>query len=185
MESQLILEIAAEKMQKTIEHLGEGLQNIRAGRASVNVLNSVTVESYGSQMGISSVASVTVPDARTILIQPWDKTLMAAIERAIINSNIGLMPSNNGDQIRLSIPPLTEERRKGLVKQVRAEGENAKVSLRSARRDAVEAFKKAQKDGMGEDAAKDGEAQAQKLIEKYTKKIDELVVAKEADIMTV
>lgn len=184
-ESKDILNAAAEKMQKTLEHLNEELLNIRAGRASVNVLNGVEVDYYGSPMSVSQVASVTVPDARTILIQPWEKPMIAVIERAIINSNIGLNPSNSGDHIRLSIPPLTEERRKGLVKQVRAEGENARVSLRNVRRDAVDTFKKAQKDGMPEDMAKDGEALAQKMIEKHTKKLEELISAKEVDIMTV
>ena len=133
------------------------------------MLNGVFVDYYGSQTPISGVASVTVPDAKTILIQPWDKNLIRAIEKAIIDSNIGLTPSNNGEQIRLSIPPLTEERRKELVKQVRQEAETARISLRNARRDAVEAFKKAQKEGMSEDEAKDGETQAQKLLDKFTK----------------
>ncbi|KAA2659579.1 ribosome recycling factor, partial [Alistipes onderdonkii] len=127
----------------------------------------------------------TVPDAKTILIQPWDKNMLRAIEKAIIDSNIGLTPSNNGEQIRLSIPPLTEERRKELVKQIRNEAETARISLRNARRDAVEAFKKAQKEGMPEDESKDGEAQAQKLLEKFTKTLDEALQKKEKEIMTV
>ena len=130
-------------MQKTVDFLEESLANIRAGKASVNVLNGVFVEYYGSQTPVSGVASVTVPDAKTILIQPWDKNMIRPIEKAIIDSNIGLTPSNNGESIRLSMPPLTEERRKDLVKQSKAEAENARVSLRNARRDAVEAFKKA------------------------------------------
>lgn len=121
----------------------------------------------------------------TILIQPWDKNMLRAIEKAIIDSNIGLTPSNNGEQIRLSIPPLTEERRKELVKQIRNEAETARISLRNARRDAVEAFKKAQKEGMPEDESKDGEAQAQKLLEKFTKTLDEALQKKEKEIMTV
>ena len=131
------------------------------------------------------MASVTVPDAKTILIQPWDKNLIRAIEKAIIDSNIGLTPSNNGEQIRLSIPPLTEERRKELVKQVRQEAETARISLRNARRDAVEAFKKAQKEGMSEDEAKDGETQAQKRLDKFTKSLDAILDNKEKEIMTV
>ena len=126
-----------------------------------------------------------MPDAKTILIQPWDKNMLRAIEKAIIDSNIGLTPSNNGEQIRLSIPPLTEERRKELVKQIRNEAETARISLRNARRDAVEAFKKAQKEGMPEDESKDGEAQAQKLLEKFTKTLDEALQKKEKEIMTV
>ena len=166
MDTKTILSEASDRMQKTIEHLEEELLNIRAGKASPTVLNGVFVDYYGSQTPISGVASVTVPDAKTILIQPWDKNLIRAIEKAIIDSNIGLTPSNNGEQIRLSIPPLTEERRKELVKQVRQEAETARISLRNARRDAVEAFKKAQKEGMSEDEAKDGETQAQKLLDK-------------------
>ena len=184
-ETEIILDAARDKMQKTLVHLNEELLNIRAGKASVNVLNNVVVDYYGSQMSVSQVASVTVPDARTILIQPWEKPMIAVIERAIINSNIGLNPSNNGEHIRLTIPALTEERRKELVKQVRGEGENSRIRLRNTRRDAVEAFKKAQKDGMGEDTIADGEANVQKMIDSYVKKIDAMIVQKEKDIMTV
>ena len=167
------------------EFLEEELLNVRAGKASPNALNGVMVDYFGSQVPISGAASVTVPDAKTILIQPWDKNMLRAIEKAIIDSNIGLTPSNNGEQIRLSIPPLTEERRKELVKQIRNEAETARISLRNARRDAVEAFKKAQKEGMPEDESKDGETQAQKLLEKFTKTLDEALQKKEKEIMTV
>ena len=143
------------RMQRAIDHLEEELNNVRAGKASPNVLNGVMVDYYGSMTPVSGVASVTVPDAKTILIQPWDKKMIKPIEKAIIDSNIGLTPSNNGEQILLSIPPLTEERRKLLVKQIRQEAETARVSLRNARRDAVEAFKKAQKEGMPEDESKE------------------------------
>ena len=185
MDTKTILSEASDRMQKTIEHLEEELLNIRAGKASPTVLNGVFVDYYGSQTPISGVASVTVPDAKTILIQPWDKNLIRAIEKALIDSNIGLTPSINGEQIRLSIPPLTEERRKELVKQVRQEAETARISLRNARRDAVEAFKKAQKEGMSEDEAKDGETQAQKLLDKFTKSLDAILDNKEKEIMTV
>ena len=185
MDTKTIINEATNRMQRTVDHLDEELLNIRAGKATTNVLNRVFVDYYGSQTPVSGVASVTVPDARTILIQPWDKNMIRPIEKAIIDSNIGLTPSNNGEHIRLTIPPLTEERRKELVKQVKSAGENARISLRNARRDAVEAFKKAQKDGMPEDEAKDGETQAQKLLEKFSKKIDTLMEAKEKDIMTV
>ncbi|MBQ5718977.1 MAG: ribosome recycling factor [Alistipes sp.] len=185
MDTKTIINEATDRMKRTVDHLDEELLNIRAGKASTNVLNSVFVDYYGSQTPVSGVASVTVPDARTILIQPWDKNMIRPIEKAIIDSNIGLTPSNNGETIRLSIPPLTEERRKELVKQVKGVGENAKVSLRNARRDAVEAFKKAQKEGMPEDEAKDGETQAQKLVEKFTKQLETLMAAKEKEIMTV
>ena len=173
------------RMQKAIDHLEEELLNVRAGKASPNALNGVMVDYFGSQVPVSGAASVTVPDARTILIQPWDKNMLRPIEKAIIDSNIGLTPSNNGEQIRLTIPPLTEERRKELVKQVRAEAETARISLRNARRDAVEAFKKAQKEGMPEDESKDGETQSQKLLEKFSKTLDEALSKKEKEIMTV
>ena len=185
MDTQTILNDATGRMQKAIDHLEEELLNVRAGKASPNALNGVMVDYFGSQVPVSGAASVTVPDARTILIQPWDKNMLRAIEKAIIDSNIGLTPSNNGEHIRLNIPPLTEERRKELVKQIKAETETARVSLRGIRRDLVDAFKKAQKDGMPEDAAKDGEESAQKLTDKYAKKVDDLFSAKEKEIMTV
>ena len=185
MDTKTILNDATARMQKAVDFLEDALANIRAGKASVNVLNGVFVEYYGSQTPVSSVASVTVPDAKTILIQPWDKNMIRPIEKAIIDSNIGLTPSNNGESIRLSMPPLTEERRKELVKQSKAEAENARVSLRNARRDAVEAFKKAVKEGMPEDEGKDGEAQVQKLVDKFNKSIDASFEKKEKEIMTV
>ena len=185
MDTKTIMNDASVRMQKAVDHLDEELLNIRAGKASVNVLNGVMVEYYGSQVPVSGAASVTVPDVKTILIQPWDKNLIRAIEKAIIDSNIGLTPSNNGEQIRLTMPPLTEERRKELVKRSRGEAETARVSLRNARRDAIEAFKKAQKEGMPEDEAKDGETQVQKLLDKYSKMIDEVLAQKEKEIMTV
>ena len=185
MDTKTIMNDASVRMQKAVDHLDEELLNIRAGKASVNVLNGVMVEYYGSQVPVSGAASVTVPDAKTILIQPWDKNLIRAIEKAIIDSNIGLTPSNNGEQIRLTMPPLTEERRKELVKRSRGEAETARVSLRNARRDAIEAFKKAQKEGMPEDEAKDGETQIQKVLDKFSKKIDEILAVKEKEIMTV
>ena len=157
MDTTTIINEATDRMKRTVDHLDEELLNIRAGKAATNVLNSVFVDYYGSQTPVSGVASVTVPDARTILIQPWDKNMIRPIEKAIIDSNIGLTPSNNGETIRLSIPPLTEERRKELVKQVKGVGETARISLRNARRDAVEAFKMALIEGMPEDEAKDGE----------------------------
>ena len=185
MDTKTILNDATARMQKAGDFLEESLANIRAGKASINVLNGVFVDYYGSQTPVSGVASVTVPDAKTILIQPWDKNMIRMIEKAIIDSNIGLTPSNNGESIRLSMPPLTEERRKELVKQSKAEAENARISLRNARRDAVEAFKKAIKEGMPEDESKDGETQAQKLLEKFSKAIDAAFEKKEKEIMTV
>ena len=185
MDTKTILNDATARMKKAVDFLEESLANIRAGKASVNVLNGVFVDYYGSQTPVSGVASVTVPDAKTILIQPWDKNMIRPIEKAIIDSNIGLTPSNNGESIRLSMPPLTEERRKELVKQSKAEAENARVSLRNARRDAVEAFKKAVKEGMPEDEGKDGETQVQKIVDKFNKAIDASFEKKEKEIMTV
>lgn len=185
MDTKSILGEASDRMQKTVDFLEDALLNIRAGKASTNILNGVFVDYYGSQTPVSGVASVTVPDAKTVLIQPWDKNMIRTIEKAILDANIGLTPSNNGEHIRLSMPPLTEERRKDLVKQSKAEAETARISLRNARRDAVEAFKKAVKEGMPEDESKDGETQVQKLLEKYSKLIDAAFDKKEKEIMTV
>ena len=185
MDSKTILNDAGVRMQRSIDSLEEKLLNVRAGKASTNVLNGVMVEYFGSQMPVSGAASVTVPDAKTILIQPWDKNMLRPIEKAIIDSNIGLTPSNNGETIRLTMPPLTEERRKELVKQVRAEAESARIGLRNARREAVDAFKKACKEGMPEDESKDGETQTQKLLEKFSKQLDAVLEKKEKEIMTV
>ncbi len=185
METKVILDDAKVKMQKVFDRFEDEIANIRAGKASTNVLNSVMVEYYGTLTPVSGAASVTVPDAKTIIIQPWDKNMIRPIEKAIIDSNIGLTPSNNGEQIRLSLPPLTEERRKELSKQVKAEGETARISMRNTRRDAVDQFKKAQKDGMPEDMAKDGEGEVQKILDGYSKKIDTVIELKEKEIMTV
>jgi ribosome recycling factor len=161
------------------------MANIRAGKASPNVLNGVMVSYYGNQTPINQVASVAVPDARTITILPWDKKMIPVIEKAILDANIGLTPSNNGEHVRLTIPPLTEERRKQLVKQVRAEGEQARVGVRNARRDAIEVLRKEQKNGMPEDVVKDGEEKMQKSTDKFSKLIDEVLDAKEKEILTV
>ncbi len=185
MDTKSILGEASDRMQRAVGFLEDALMNIRAGKASTNILNGVFVDYYGSQTPVSGVASVTVPDAKTVLIQPWDKNMIRTIEKAILDANIGLTPSNNGEHIRLTMPPLTEERRKDLVKQSKAEAETARISLRNARRDAVEAFKKAVKEGMPEDESKDGETQAQKLLEKFSKQIDAAFEKKEKEIMTV
>jgi ribosome recycling factor len=185
MDTKSILGEASDRMQRAVGFLEDALMNIRAGKASTNILNGVFVDYYGSQTPVSGVASVTVPDAKTVLIQPWDKNMIRTIEKAILDANIGLTPSNNGEHIRLTMPPLTEERRKDLVKQSKAEAETARISLRNARRDAVEAFKKAIKEGMPEDESKDGETQVQKLLEKFSKQIDAAFEKKEKEIMTV
>lgn len=176
---------AEEKMEMAVVYLDESLSHIRAGKANAKFIDGIRVEYYGSMMPISNVANVSVPDARTIAITPWEKSMFKEIEKAIINSELGITPENNGEVIRLCIPPLTEDRRKQLVKQSKAEAENAKVSVRNARRDAIEGLKKAVKQGMPEDIEKDAEATAQKLHDKYLKKIDELFAAKEKEILTV
>lgn len=179
------LEPAEEKMEMAVMYLDETLQRIRAGKANPKILDGIRVDYYGSQAPISNVANIAVPDARTIAITPWEKSMFKEIEKAIINSDLGITPENNGEVIRIGIPPLTEDRRKQLVKQSKGEAENAKVSVRNARRDAIDGLKKAVKQGMPEDVEKDAEAQAQKLHDKYLKKIDEIFAAKEKEILTV
>lgn len=179
------LNSAEEKMELAVAYLDEALAHIRAGKANPKILDAIRVDYYGSATPIAQVANVSVPDARTITITPWEKQMFKEIEKAIINSELGITPENNGEVIRLSIPPLTEERRKMLVKQSKAEAEQAKVSVRNARRDAIDGLKKAIKQGLSEDVEKDAEAQVQKLHDKYLKKIDELFAAKEKEILTV
>ena len=174
-----------EKMDMAIMFLDEQLSHIRAGKANVKILDGIRVDSYGQMVPLNGVASVTTPDARTIAIKPWDKSMFKVIEKAIINSDLGIMPENNGEIIRIGIPPLTEERRKQLVKQCGKECENAKMSVRNARRDGIEALKKAVKEGLSEDFQKDGEADLQKMHDKYIKQIDALLGEKEKEIMTV
>lgn len=176
---------AKDKMELAVAYLEEALAHIRAGKANAKILDGIRVEYYGSAVPLSNVANISVPDARTIAITPWEKSMFREIEKAIINSDLGIMPENNGEIIRISIPPLTEERRKSLVKQSKAEAEQAKVSVRNARRDAIEGLKKAIKQGMPEDVEKDGENSVQKLHDKYLKQIDEVFAAKEKEILTV
>lgn len=174
-----------EKMKKSIESVKNDFAAVRAGRANAAVLNRISVDYYGTPTPIQQVGSVASPDPRTLVITPWDGSLLRAIEKAILESDLGINPQNDGKCIRLSFPQLTEERRKELVKQIRGEAETARISLRNARRDAVEAFKKAQKEGMPEDESKDGETQSQKLLEKFSKLLDEALLKKEKEIMTV
>ena len=176
---------AEELMQSAILFLDDALAHIRAGKASARILDPVRVDYYGSMSPLANVATITTPDARTIQIQPWEKKMLGEIERAIINSNIGLAPNNNGECIRLILPPLTEERRQQLAKQCKGEAENAKVSVRNARRDAFDTLKKQIKEGLPEDAEKDAEDKVQKLHDKYILQIDDLYAKKEKDIMTV
>lgn len=181
-----IVSSADVKMKEAIAYLDESLKNYRVGKANPAVFNKVLVNYYGTPTPIPQVASVTTPDAKTIAIQPWEKSLISAIEKAIIDANLGLTPSNNGETIRCQVPALTEDRRKELIKKAKAEGENAKIVVRNARRDAVEALKKAQKnEGLSEDTQKEGEDEVQKTTDKNIKAIDDLVSAKEKEIMTV
>lgn len=176
---------AEEKMEMAVEYLDEALAHIRAGKANPKILDGIRVDYYGSAAPISNVANISVPDARTIAITPWEKSMFKVIEKAIINSELGITPENNGEVIRISIPPLTEERRKALVKQSKNEAEQAKISVRNARRDAIEGLKKAIKDGMPEDVEKDAEAKVQKIHDCFMKRIDEIFAAKEKEILTV
>lgn len=172
-------------MQKAIGHLESELSKIRAGKASAAILDGIHVEYYGSPTQLSQVANVTTPDARTISIQPWERNMLGPIEKAIIASNIGLNPQNDGNYIRLFLPPLTEERRKELVKRSFSEGEQAKIAIRNIRRDSMELIKKLQKDGLSEDAAKDSETRIQGITDKFIAQVDQHCKDKEKDIMTV
>ncbi len=176
---------ASQQMKRAIDHLETELSRIRAGKANPQILDGVFVDYYGSATPLAQVANITVPDARTLAIQPWEKQMMAPIEKAIIASNIGLNPQNDGTMIRLFLPPLTEERRKELVKRVNGEGENAKISVRNIRREAIEQIKKQQKDGLSEDAAKDAEARVQVVTDKHIVLVDQHCKDKEKEIMTI
>ena len=176
---------AQARMGKSIDALRHALVKVRTGRANAGLVDSIKVSYYGSEMPLSQVASVAVTDARSITITPWEKPLIKEIEKAIMNSEVGITPENNGEVIRLGIPPLTEERRRQLAKQSKQEAETAKISVRNARRDAIEALKKGIKEGIPEDVEKDAEAEVQKIHDKYIKKIDDLYAAKEKEIMTV
>jgi len=176
---------ASQKMEKAVMHLENELLTIRAGKASTHVLDNVMVDYYGSMTPLANVASVLAPDARTITITPWEKKMIDPIEKAVLTANLNLNPQNNGEVIRLVIPALTEDRRKDLVKMVKHEAENARVSIRNARRDGNEAIKKAQKDGLAEDVAKDAEAEIQKITDGYGKRVEDIFEKKEKDILTV
>ena len=179
------LNTCEEKMRLAALHLEETLSQIRAGKANVHILDGIKVNSYGATVPLNNVAAITTPDMRTIAIKPWDKTMFPVIEKAIIDSNVGITPESNGEVIRLCIPALTEDRRKQIAKQCGKEGEIAKVSIRNIRRDGIDKLKKAIKDGLSEDLEKDAEADLQKIHDKYMKKIDAILAEKEKEIMTV
>ena len=179
------LEHAQESMDKSVSHMVVELGKIRAGKASPNMLDSLSVDYYGNPTPINQVATVNTPDARTISIKPWEKNMIQEIEKAIINSDLGFNPQNDGELIRINIPALTEERRRALVKQAKAEAENGKISVRNARKDTNDSLKKLLKDGASEDMIKDAEDEVQKITDAHVKKIDDILSQKEEDIMTI
>jgi ribosome recycling factor len=174
-----------EKMEMTIEFLDDTFSRIRAGRANPRILDGIRVDYYGSVVPLSNVATITTPDAKTIMVQPWEKQMLRVVEKAIQDSDVGITPENNGEVIRLGIPPLTEERRKQLVRQTKQESEDAKISIRNSRREGIDEVKKAVKDGLAEDIGKDIENDLQKIHDKFIKKVDDLFAAKEKEILTV
>ncbi|MFP4092145.1 MAG: ribosome recycling factor [Cyclobacteriaceae bacterium] len=184
-EIKMYLDDAEDNMRKAVSHVSSEFKKIRAGKAQPNMLDGLMVDYYGNKTPINQVASITTPDARTIMIKPWEKKMLSEIEKAVINSDLGLNPQNDGEVVRLNIPPLTEERRRNLAKQAKAEAENGKISVRNIRKDAKDAIAKLTKEGVSEDEVKDGESRVQDLTDKYTAKIDEVLAQKEQEIMTV
>lgn len=182
---QLVIDTAEEAMSKSLSYLEDELLKIRAGKASTTMLDGVMVEYYGTMTPLTQVANLNTPDAKTIRVQPWEKNMLDPIEKAITYANLGLNPQNNGEIIMIAVPPLTEERRRDLVKRTKAEAEDARVSIRNARKDANDEIKKLQKEGLSEDQAKDAEEEIQKLTDTYNKKIDTELERKEKDIMTI
>lgn len=184
-ELQMIIEDAEDGMKKAISHLETELTKIRAGKANPTMLDGINVDYYGSPTPIAQVANISVLDVRTISIQPWEKNMLGPIEKAIMQANIGITPQNDGNQIRLFLPPLTEERRKELFKKAGGEGEHSKVAIRNIRRDAIEQVKKLQKDGLSEDEAKDGEKTIQEITDRHIVLVEKHLAAKEKEMMTV
>lgn len=184
-EIELYLDDAKDTMEKALKHLSIELTKIRAGKANAGMLDGIQVDYYGSPTPMVQIASVNTPDARTIVVKPFEKKLIGEVEKAIRNSNLGLSPNNDGEQIRLSIPPLTEERRRDLVKKVKQEVEVAKVNVRNIRKDTNDGIRKLTKDGVSEDAVKVGEERVQKLTDAFISRIEETFVAKEKDILVV
>jgi ribosome recycling factor len=184
-EVQLYLDDSKDKMDKALVHLENELVKLRAGKANPSMLHGIVVDYYGSKMPLNQVSNINTTDAKTIVVQPWEKTMVDPIEKAIFAANIGLTPINNGDMIRINIPALTEERRHQLVKQAKHEGENAKVSIRNARREAIEEIKKLQKEGVPEDEIKKAEDEMQKQTDNYSKKVEDILHRKETEIMAV
>ena len=184
-ELSMIYDEFKEANQKSLNHLENELLKIRAGKASPAMLNSVMVEYYGSMTPLQQVANVNTIDARTIIVQPWEKPLINDIAKGIINANLGLNPQSNGEQLIIAVPPLTEERRRDLVKRAKTEAENAKIGVRNNRKDALDMIKDLKSEGLSEDMSKDAEEEVQKITNSYIKKVDELLELKEKDIMTI
>lgn len=184
-ELSMIYDEFKEANQKSLNHLENELLKIRAGKASPAMLNSVMVEYYGSMTPLQQVANVNTMDARTIIVQPWEKPLINDIAKGIINANLGLNPQSNGEQLIIAVPPLTEERRRDLVKRAKTEAENAKIGIRNNRKDALDMIKDLKSEGLSEDMSKDAEEEVQKITNSYIKKVDELLELKEKDIMTI
>ena len=182
---QLVFDFAKENMENAIAYLDTELSRIRAGKANIHLLDGIIVDYYGTPTPLNQVSSISTPDAKTMAIQPWERNMIGPIEKAILASNIGLTPANNGELIRLNIPPLTEERRLQLVKQVKHEGENARVSIRTARRDANDEIKSLQKGSLSEDLAKKAEVDIQKITDEFNVKVDKIVEAKEKEMLTI
>jgi len=182
---QSILSNSTASMGKAISHLEAELTKIRAGKATPSILDGIMAEYYGNPTPLNQIANISVLDARTLSLQPWEKSMLQTIERAIIAANIGINPQNDGNVIRLYLPPLTEERRRELVKRCNAEGEHARVSIRNIRRDAIEHIKKQQKEGVSEDECKDAENEVQEITDRYIQMIEKLLEAKEKEIMAV
>ena len=181
----MVFDETMDKMEKSIDHLESQLMKIRAGKASANIVDGIMVDYYGTMTPLSQVSNIGTPDVKTVAIQPWDKNMISPIEKAILQANIGITPEDNGEIIRLNVPPLTEDRRKDLVRQIKAEGEDTKIGIRNARREGNEELKALQKDGLPEDEEKNGESEIQKLTDSYIEKVDKDVDLKEKDIMTV
>ncbi len=184
-ELELIIDETKDRMQKALDHLEHELARLRAGRATPVLLDGITVDYYGVNSPLSQVSNINTPDPKTILIQPWEKNMLGTIEKAIMAANIGLTPINNGEVIRINIPPLTEERRHQLVKQVRNEGETAKISIRNARKWANDELKRMLKEGLAEDLEKDASETVQEMTHDFSAKVDKVMAMKEKDVMTV
>ena len=176
---------AESSMDGSMSHLDKELMKVRTGKASPNLVSNLLVSYYGSDTPMNQVANISIADSRTLTIQPWEKAMIQPIEKAIFEANLGVTPQNDGELVRISIPPLTEERRRELVKMAKSMGEDAKVSIRSARKDTMDLIKQAVKDGYPEDSGKDAEDRAQKLTDSYVSKVDTIIKSKETDILTI